>query len=154
MTKLPPLSASPLRLHGHRFTEVSVRASSQEKPQGGFSLQTTRALRDHTDDPRKFLLILTVVLGSNTPDQESPYAATLTVEGEFEVAEAFPATKRKDLVNITGASMLYGACREMLANLTARSIHGMSTLPSISFALPAATGKQKTPAKKTAKRKK
>ena len=30
--------------------------------------------------------------------------------------------------------MLYGACREMLANLSARSTHGMSTLPSVSFA--------------------
>jgi len=110
-----------------------MKASDQEKPQAGFSLSTLRTLRKLADHPRKFLLILRVELGSNTPEQDSPYTATLTIEGEFEVAEGYNAAPMDDLVNVTGASMLYGACREMLANLTARSVHGMSTLPSVSF---------------------
>ena len=158
MTDLPPLNTSPLWLHGHRFTEVSMKASGQEDPQGGFALKTNRSLRGHAENPRKYLLILTVDLGSSTPDQESPYTAILTVEGEFEVAEGYPADARDELVNVTGASMLYGACREMLANLTARSIHGMSTLPSVSFAEPKPAAMKaapkKVPAKKTAVRRK
>lgn len=156
MTKPLPLNASPLRLHGHRFTEVSVKASEQDEPQGGFSLRTLRTLRDHTENPRKFLLILRVELGSSTPDQESPYSANLTIEGEFEVSEAFTAVSAEELVNITGASILYGACREMLANLTARSTHGMSTLPSVSFgpSKPATkVAAKKAAAKKATKRK-
>lgn len=151
MTKQSLLNASPLRLHGHRFTEISVKASEQEKPQAGFSLRTLRTIREHTDHSRMFLLILRVELGSNTPEQESPYTATLTIEGEFEVAEGYSAASPEDLVNITGASMLYGACREMLANLTARSIHGMSTLPSVSFL--ATKPVPKDPAKKTVSKK-
>jgi preprotein translocase subunit SecB len=134
MTKPMPLNASPLWLVSHRFTEVFLKASGDEKPPGQFALETTRSLRAHSEDPHKFLLILTIRLGSNAPDKEVPYTATLTIEGEFEVAAAYPASKREELVNVTGASMLYGACREMLANLTARSSHGMSTLPSVSFA--------------------
>ena len=160
MTTPSLLSASPLRLHGHRFTEVTMRASEQEKPQGGFSLSTNRDLRAHSQEPSKFLLILTIELGSNTPDQESPYTARLTVEGEFEVSGTFKAGSPNDLVNVTGASMLYGACREMLANLTARSTHGMSTLPSVSFAsakrVTSSAAKKKTvkkAAKKSTKRK-
>jgi preprotein translocase subunit SecB len=156
MTKPSPLNASPLRLHGHRFTEVSVKASEQADPQGGFSLRTLRTIRDHTENPRMFLLILRVELGSSTPDQESPYTANLTIEGEFEVFEGYTAGSPDELVNITGASMLYGACREMLANLTARSTHGMSTLPSVSFGPPRLAPKaavKKTAAKKQAKRK-
>jgi hypothetical protein len=63
---------------------------------------------------------------------------------------------REELIRVTGASMLYGACREMLANLTARSTHGMSTLPSVSFAVPKSSsiksGSNKGVAKKSAKR--
>jgi len=156
MTKPSPLNASPLRLHGHRFTEVSVKASEQDEPQGEFSLRTLRTLRDHPENPRKFLLILRVELSSSTPDQESPYSANLTIEGEFEVLEGYTAGSPEELVNITGASMLYGACREMLANLTARSTHGMSTLPSVSFGSPKPMAKvaaKKSGAKKAAKRK-
>lgn len=156
MTQPSPLNASPLRLHGHRFTEISVKASEQDSPQGEFSLRTLRTLRDHTENPRKFLLILRVELGSSTPDQESPYSANLTIEGEFEVLEGYTAGSPEELVNITGASMLYGACREMLANLTARSTHGMSTLPSVSFGPPRPAVKvasKKVAAKKAAKRK-
>jgi preprotein translocase subunit SecB len=153
MTKPQPLSASPLCLVSHRFTEVSLKASVQQKPLGQFALETTRSMRGHDENPRLFLLILTLRLGSNTPDQEAPYTSTLTIEGEFEVAEAYPAEKRGELVNVTGASILYGACREMLANLTARSCHGMSTLPSVSFALPPAKS-GRAPTAKTAKARK
>jgi preprotein translocase subunit SecB len=156
MTNFPPLSTSPLRLLAHRFTEVSVKASEQHEPQGGFSLNTTRSFRQHEDKPREYQLILALELGSSTPDQESPYAARLTIEGEFEVAEAYPPEMREELIRVTGASMLYGACREMLANLTARSTHGMSTLPSVSFSPPKPAPKvaaKKTGAKKTARRK-
>jgi preprotein translocase subunit SecB len=103
-----------------------------------------------------FRLILRVELGSSTPDQESPYSANLTIEGEFEVLDGYTAGSPEELVNITGASMLYGACREMLANLTARSTHGMSTLPSVSFGSPSPAPKvaaKKAGAKKTARRK-
>ena len=141
MTNPPPLSASPLRLLAHRFTEVSVKASEQDEPQGGFSLHTTRSFRQHDENPREYQLVLALKLGSSTPDQESPYTARLTIEGEFEVAEAYPADKSEELIRVTGASMLYGACREMLANLTARSTHGMSTLPSVSFGSPRSAAK-------------
>jgi preprotein translocase subunit SecB len=156
MTNFPPLSTSPLRLLAHRFTEVSVKASEQNEPQGGFSLNTTRSFRQHDDKPREYQLILALELGSSTPDQESPYAARLTIEGEFEVAEAYQPEMREELIRVTGASMLYGACREMLANLTARSTHGMSTLPSVSFASTSPAPKvaaKKGGAKKTARRK-
>jgi len=47
--------------------------------------------------------------------------------------------------------MLYGACREMLANLSARSTHGMSTLPSVSFAN-SKTAESRPAARKAAKK--
>ena len=72
------------------------------------------------------------------------------------MSEGYTVGAADELVNVTGASMLYGACREMLANLTARSTHGMSTLPSVSFGStrPAAkVATREAGAKKAAKRK-
>ena len=40
------------------------------------------------------------------------------------------------LIRVTATSILYGACREMIANFTARSLHGILSLPSISFRKP------------------
>ena len=151
MTKPSLLNASPLKLLSHRFTEVAVKASEADKPLAGFSLRTLRTIHEHASHPRMFKLILSVELGSDTPEQDSPYTAKLSIEGEFEVAEGYTAASPQDLVNITGASMLYGACREMLANLTARSVHGMSTLPSVSFL--SSTPQTKLVSKKAASKK-
>jgi hypothetical protein len=41
-----------------------------------------------------------------------------------------------NLIRVTATSILYGACREMIANFTARSLHGILSLPSISFRKP------------------
>lgn len=39
-------------------------------------------------------------------------------------------------IRVNATSILYGACREMIANFTARSLHGILSLPSISFRKP------------------
>ena len=133
MTTPKPLSRSPLNLISHQFTSIIVRASENEEPKGTFSLQTTREVSEHETDEKRFLLVLSLTLGSANKDDDAPYSGELTIQGEFEVSPQYPSTARKNLVKVTGASMLYGACREMLANLTARSVHGMTSLPSVSF---------------------
>lgn len=133
MTTPKPLSKSPLHLIKHEFTTVSIVSSELEDPQGRFAMTTTRVLHEHETNERQFLLTLTVKVSSGDPDKEAPYTAELVVRGEFEVSEKYPEIKRSELVQVTGASMLYGACREMLANITARSSHGITSLPSISF---------------------
>ena len=133
MTTAKPHKASPLALISHRFTDVTVKAAAEGRDGGRFSLATNRKLARHADNPRMFLLELTVGVGASDESRPPAYEARLLIEGEFEVAEQYPLEKAPELVHITGASMLYGACREMLANITARSTHGMVTLPSISF---------------------
>lgn len=155
MTTPTPLKASPLALTSYRFTEIAVKAAPPGHDGGRFSLGTNRKLVPQANNPRLFFLELTVTIGPNADAEPTAYQAKLVVEGEFEVSDKFPAGEASDLVRITGASILYGACREMLANVTARSAHGMVTLPSVSFhdaAPPPSKAKQSTaPAKKKAK---
>ena len=142
-----PLNASPLRILSHTFSRIRVDAAEAEEAPGGISLNTRRSVLAHCEDERKFLLTLAIQFGSEEREELAPYSGELIIEGEFEVAPNFPLEKAGALVDVTGASILYGACREMLANLTARSTFGMISLPSVSFLEP-------TPPKKKAAKKK
>lgn len=149
-----PLSASPLHILSHRFTRLEVIASEDESPSGGMSLTTTRQFARDEKQTRDWKITLDIKFGSSDGDPEkSPYSGRLVIEGEFRVVDAYPEDKIQALIEVTGSSILYGACREMLANLTARSTHGMISLPSVSFLeAPVAPKKVSTPKKKSAKK--
>jgi preprotein translocase subunit SecB len=128
-----PLNASPIQIESHEFLEISVRASEQEAPVGDLSLKINRKWALADKDTRRWKLILTIFFGGERDGKESTYTGMLKIGGSFIVAEKYPQEKASDLIQITGASILYGACREMLANLTARCPRGMVSLPSVSF---------------------
>ena len=153
MTTPKPLSASPLRILNHSFTRIQVDAVEAKEAQGGISLNTRRSFLPHRDDPHKFLVTLELKFGSQDQEDLAPYFGELHIVGEFQVADSYPKDKVAQLVEVTGASILFGACREMLANLTARSTFGMISLPSVSFVEPP-TAKKKSAKKKAAPTKK
>ena len=153
MTTPKPLSASPLRILNHSFTSIQVDAVDAQEASGGISLTTRRFLRPHREHPRQFMVTLELKFGSQDEEQIAPYFGQIHIEGEFQVADSFPEERVEELVQVTGASILFGACREMLANLTARSTFGMISLPSVSFVEPP-TAKKKSAKKKAAPTKK
>lgn len=53
--------------------------------------------------------------------------------GHFRINKDVPLEKRYNLISVNGCSMLYGAIREQVMNITARSVHGMLVLPTASF---------------------
>lgn len=71
--------------------------------------------------------------GSESP---STYEGIISIEGQFQIHDTFGDKNREALIRVTATSILYGACREMIAGFTARSIHGILSLPSISFRQP------------------
>lgn len=151
-----PLKQSPLEMLSHVFEEISLKANPKETDHGAARVEAQRVLANHPDDPRNKMLELTVFVISSNPEKPASYEGKCVIRGFFKVIEQYPEDKIDDLIRITGASILYGACREMLANLTARSTHGMISLPSVSFleapAPKTKTAKKKAPAKKNTKR--
>jgi preprotein translocase subunit SecB len=154
------LSPSPLAILNHEFTEIILKASEDENPSAPLSLDFGRNWEPSPADPLVWRLILTVTFGGEDPDAAVPYRGQLTAVGDFQIVKEYPEENRDSLIRITGASILYGACREMLTNLTARAPHGMISLPSISFVDSAARKKKavkkraaKTPKKKAPKKK-
>ncbi len=92
-----------------------------------------------SEDPLHWKVVLTVEFCPENPATPSTYEGRVEIAGEFRIHESFEEKNREALIRVTATSMLYGACREMVAGFTARSIHGMLTLPSISFRKPKAT---------------
>ena len=99
------------------------------------------------------MVILTVEFYAAKEGDTPPYTGKVTVHGWFSIAENYPEEKQAALIEVTAASILYGACREMVAGFTARSYHGIMSLPSVSFApIQREEIQDPTPAKKQAKK--
>lgn len=128
-----PLSRSPLAILSQEFIEIQLVASESEASEIPLNLSCHREWSASDSDPRVWRLTLTVEFGGDEDAPPAPYTGRLKAVGSFRVAAAFPEDRRESLIRVTGASILFGACREMLANLTARGPHGMISLPSISF---------------------
>lgn len=128
-----PLRASPLSIDHHVFLAIQLDASVLDKPQGGPFLRTKRNFDPNPENPRQWMVDLAVEFGTPADSEPAPYSGKVEVRGWFTVAGAFPVERIPALIEVTACSILYGACREMVANLTARSAHGILSIPSISF---------------------
>lgn len=127
------LKASPLIIEHHVFRSIQVDAAEVDTPQGPHSLRTRRRIERNHEDPRRWMMILTVEFDAAKEGEATPYTGMISVQGWFTIAEGYPEEKQSVLIEVTAASILYGACREMLASYTARSVHGILSIPSVSF---------------------
>jgi preprotein translocase subunit SecB len=125
--------ASPLRMLQHELVSVHIDSAPEQHEECLFSLETAKQVTHPTDDDPQFEVELTVRFGPADTDCPTGYSGEITFQGLFEVPDRYPEEKRDLLINVTGPSILFGACREMVANLTARGKYGMLTLPSVSF---------------------
>lgn len=133
MTESKPLKDSPLELLRHRIQKIRLDAHPQPAPDAVFDLTASINVARHAEKPRQWKVTLDVEFGPQDQARPTLYSGAISFCGEFEVSPAFPENGAQRLVEVTGVSMLYGACREAIANLTARAAHGMITLPSVSF---------------------
>jgi preprotein translocase subunit SecB len=128
-----PLSISPLQILKHEFESIEIVACEHGSEDSPTSLGIQRLFSPHDDDPNNWRLNLTVTFGSDEPGKETPYKGKVSVSGYFLIVGTFSDEKKEELIRVTGASILWGSCREMIANFTARSSRGMIVLPSVSF---------------------
>lgn len=111
----------PTRAAGFNFEGVNIRAKV------GIALK-----KGQEDDPRDFLVSLEITI-DNKEGKLSPYCVDVGVVGVFNVLPSLPKEKREDLLTVNGASILYGAIREMVLSLTSRFASGSLTLPGMNF---------------------
>lgn len=84
------------------------------------------------ENPQRHRVSLKVVLGAE-PGTRPPYVGEVEAVGYFKVLDGWPEEKIISLVSINGPSVLYGAIREMILNLTGRFPHGAIQIPTVRF---------------------
>ncbi len=125
---------SPLRLDNYFFTKIHMDACPKgcEKPGEGVTSSKVECLK-HKDTPNKWMVQAEVRKADDKEKGCPEYTFHVQVVGLFEVAEAFPAEKAEKMVRTNAPSVLYGAIREMIANLTARGPFPAIKLPTVTF---------------------
>jgi preprotein translocase subunit SecB len=125
---------SPLLLEQYCVTAVKLDANVTAKPKDSvdWHIQSKVELATHKDDPRRWKVDLTVTF-CGTDEANSPYKGSVSFTGLFAVDKSYPDGKVRFLVETNAPSVLFGAVRETVANLTARGPWPMVTLPTQSF---------------------
>lgn len=90
---------------------------------------------EELDDPRIFMLSYGVKVDSADQTTMPPYELEVEAVAYFRyvAGEEFSGEHRFRAVRFSGYQILYGAIREMVSNLTARSSHGTWNLPARNF---------------------
>ena len=79
-----------------------------------------------------FIVALGIAI-DQAEDRPTPYKLDIAALGLVEVSEKVEKQTRRDLALVNGASLVYGAIRELVTTLTARCIAGPLVLPTADF---------------------
>ena len=135
---------SPIQLRHVIYTKVAVAPTVSERdspgPAIGFNFDGVKihakvgvaGKPEQQEDPRDFLIDLEITI-DNAEGKTVPYNVDIGVTGVFNVLPGLPKEKRVNLVAVNGASILYGAIREIVLSLTSRFASGALTLPGMNF---------------------
>lgn len=132
------MKPSPLILKGYAVLELQVTANLQFNPKApiGLSPEDFRIRVDVSASPRpeeaQWQVVLQVQHVAN-PKRNHTYAFNLRMVGFLDVHPAYSAEKRETLLRVNGASMLYGAAREVIRSATAHGPYPAILVPSVSF---------------------
>jgi len=121
------------QLRRHYISQLEFSSIEEVVPDPhGVEATASIAMGPNTANPRNWRLELTVKF-SVRHEQKEISKGTVVFVGIFDVNPQVPEDEMPRLVAINGASILYGAAREMIANISARGSNRLVTLPSISF---------------------
>ncbi len=142
------MQLSPLQLLEYTFDGVSVIPVEGYEADPAFapglvffpgklamSADTGLALLDEKEKYSDFGVKLTLRVGPKE-DAQAPYNIQISVRGivRMHLTQVDgQAEERRVRALVNGASLLYGAVREMVSTITSRSAHGPLLLPSLNF---------------------
>lgn len=123
---------SPLQLRNHFFTKVHLDAHTDGKPSAESQMECLVETGQAVHDPKVHQVTLKLKL-TQKGSEKVCYTGEIHAVGIFQVADDWPAEKTMPLVEVNGASMLFGAIRELVCNLTARGPWPMLRMGTFRF---------------------
>ncbi len=124
---------SPLQLKSHSFTHIVLRARQNGSADAPVVLEPLVHCQPDANDEKLWHMVLTLRLEDASPDKPFVYEAEVQVVGVAEIRDVVQPDKREQIIRVNGMSLLFSAAREMLLNLSARSVHGPLSLPVVNF---------------------
>lgn len=135
---------SPLQLLRVVFEKVNIQTGdsidkAQENWAPNFDFEDVEIKTEVTfgikegqeEDPIDFMVSVRLFIENNNDDKKFPYLVDIKAHGWFELAPVFPVEKRESIMLINGGSMVIGAIREQILQVTSRSAFGPLTIPSL-----------------------
>jgi preprotein translocase subunit SecB len=113
-------------------TELPLDEYQIDNTDVDFNLNYNASIFENKKDPLQFRIELQIDIAPKE-DKNWFYEVSLKCIGLFVISEEIPEEKRKSLVYINGASMLYSAAREYIFLLTMRGPYPPIYIPSVSF---------------------
>lgn len=130
------MSTPPLQMVEYFYTKVSLEPRFGKVSQKDiYPLQTRIGFQDGKC-PGELIINLGVRKGANDIDEKGTYAFEISVSGIFESDKALydkDPEKAVSIVKVNGTSMLLGAVRELVLQLTSRGPFPPYTIPALSF---------------------
>ena len=144
------MKPSPLQLEAHHFTRIDISAREGEIDRNDLPMLCETGYAVDEENPRRHRVSLKLMIEAR-PNTRPPYIGEVEVVGYFKVLDGWPEDKMMDLVSVNGPSVLYGAIREMIVNLTGRFSHGAVQIPTVRFP-PMDKKEPRKPVKKVARK--
>lgn len=126
------MQISPLQLKDYRFSEIVLQAHPEGRAVAPEHISTQITGSESPDDPHALIAQLTVSW-ERTDETSLAYTGRFAIAGAFHVAEEVSMPERLDVMRVNAVSLLYGAVREMVLNMTSRCAAGPLLLPTLSF---------------------
>lgn len=124
---------APIQIRSYWLNRLEISAIDDPAEGTRIDLKTYLDISQRAEDSREWMLRLSVTFGEDM-ESSSHYAGIVEFQGVIFVDESVPAEKASRLAIVNGASILYGAIREMVGTVTGRGRYPSLVLPSVSFA--------------------
>ena len=124
---------SDLLLKNIVFSKINIEAD--DKPRGGkvgeFNVHAATSVRGHHEDPTSFLVKLDVTISPKEDNNGFPYRMEVSAFGEFKHTSETKVAP--GIFHVNAKSIVFGAIRELITNMSARMTKGPFLLPLVSF---------------------
>lgn len=132
------MKASPLTLLNLQFMRVHVEANfAREAPAADYSFEGAMLAwsinHGQESDGRWWVAMGFATDQGDASGNPCPYHVDVQAVGFFTVSEQIAASEHEALVYENGGALVFGAIRDMVATITARSMPGQLMLPTPSF---------------------
>jgi len=123
---------SQLQLEKHFFSKIEINAHVDGQPDVANVLKCETTVAQSAESSRRFQVVFKMKIDS-PEDKKAHYTGEVHAVGLFTVAGACEEMRINQLVEVTGVSLLFGAVRELLINLTSRGPWPPLVLKTFSF---------------------